>query len=39
MSKEYEDHEFSNANKFADSNLEEINEIKFKDENVRFHDE
>jgi hypothetical protein len=38
MNEDFENREFSNANKFADSNLEEINEIKFKSENVSFHD-
>jgi hypothetical protein len=39
MSEDFEDHEFSHANRFADLNLKEINEIRFKDENIDFHDE
>jgi hypothetical protein len=39
MSKDFEDREFSHANRFADSNLEEINEIRFRSDNVDLHDE
>jgi hypothetical protein len=39
MSEDFENREFSHANRFVDSNLEEINEIRFKSVNVDFHDE